>query len=95
MGGLRVRVSLASIYREAAGVRELDLDLPDGSTVRDLIVRLSELYGGAFRKLITEDGSIDREALLLINGMSLKEPSFELKDGDFVFISSEIVGGGP
>lgn len=94
-GGLRIRVSLASIYREAAKVKELDLDLPDGSIVRDLIAKLSELYGGPFAELIAEDGSINREALFLVNGMSLREPSLELKDGDFVFISSEIVGGGP
>ncbi|MEM4700490.1 MAG: MoaD/ThiS family protein [Candidatus Nezhaarchaeales archaeon] len=90
---MRVRVSLASIYREAARARELDLDLPDGSTVGDLVAKLGELYGGPFTKLIAEDGSINREVLLLVNGMSLRKPSFELKDGDFVFISSEVVGG--
>ncbi|MCX8205069.1 MAG: MoaD/ThiS family protein [Candidatus Nezhaarchaeota archaeon] len=91
---MRVRVVLASVYREAARVKELDLDLPNGSTIRDLALMLSELYGGPFTRLIDEDGSIDKEALLLVNGMSLKEARVELKDGDFVFISSEIVGGG-
>ncbi len=90
---MRVKVALASIYREAAGVKELDLDLPEGSTLRDLLLKLAELYGEPFTRLMAEDGSIDRDALLVVNGMSLKDAASKLKDGDFIFIASEIVGG--
>ncbi|RLF10424.1 MAG: hypothetical protein DRJ69_03155 [Thermoprotei archaeon] len=90
-GGLRVKVVLASIYREAAGVKELDLNLPEGATLRDLLLKLAELYGGPFTRLMAEDGSISRDALLFVNGMSLRDASSKLKEGDFVFIASENV----
>jgi len=92
---LRVKVALASIYREAARAKELTLDLPEGCTLRELLSRLGELYGGPFKELVAEDGSINREALLLVDGMNIRQASLKLKDGDFVFIASEVVGGVP
>lgn len=90
---MRVKVALASIYREAARAKELVFELPEGSTLRDLLSRLEELYGGPFKELTAEDGSINREALLLVDGMNIRQASLKLKDGDFVFIASEVVGG--
>jgi molybdopterin converting factor small subunit len=88
-----VKVALASIYREAARAKELTLDLPEGSTLGDLASKLSGLYGGSFKELMAEEGSISREALLLVDGMNIRQASLKLKDGDFIFIASEVVGG--
>jgi len=90
---MKVKVTLASIYREVAGAKELGLELPEGSTIKQLVDLLAERYGGPFKELLTRDGSINEEALLLLNGMRMKRSSQVLKDGDFVFITSELVGG--
>lgn len=42
-GEIPVRVQLFGHYRELAGVSCLDLSLPDGSRVEDLVTRLRDL----------------------------------------------------
>lgn len=41
---MQIRIKLFALIRERAGVSELSLDLPDGSTVASAIQRLSEQF---------------------------------------------------
>jgi molybdopterin converting factor subunit 1 len=43
---MHIQVKLFALIRERAGVSELSLDLPDGSTVQGAIERLGEQFPG-------------------------------------------------
>jgi molybdopterin synthase catalytic subunit len=66
---IRVLVRLFASYREAAGVGHIDLDLPEGSRVRDAVSRIQELHplvgGGRAVALIARDREyVDADATL-------------------------------
>lgn len=91
----RVKVKLFAIYYEAAGIRELEVDLPEGATVLDLAKLLEEKFPKLRGELI-EDGSISEEVRVLINGRNiewLEKEKTKLYDGDVVAFFPPAAGG--
>ena len=85
---LKVTVVLAGEYGEAAGRREVVEELPEGSTVKDLVSRLASRYGGLFSSVIEPGhGHISRNVILLVNSATVYRADRELKDGDRVTIA--------
>ena len=78
-----MRVRLFAAYREAAGVGQIELDLPPGSTVRDAIDRVTKEH-----PLIAEGRSLVVARNLEYVG--LDEP---LTDGDEVALIPPVSGG--
>jgi len=75
---LRVRVKYFGYLAEHAGSREVEVEVPDGSRIAD-VVRLPS------------DVSIE-EVILLRNGLPAK-PHERLRDGDLVSVLPHISGG--
>jgi molybdopterin synthase sulfur carrier subunit len=59
--------------RELAGEREIDVSLPDGATIRDLLNRMGELRPVLAQRLLDEDGNITRFANVFVNGRDIRD----------------------
>ncbi len=82
MRGLKVKVKLTAMFKEAAGRRELIEELPEGSKLADLISRLERRFDSVFSEVLNrEAGVVDEEVLVLINGVGVRRVDVELKDG--------------
>ena len=66
-------VRLFGSLRELAGEREIDVSLPDGATVRDLLNRLGELRPILAQRLLDEDGNIPRSVNVFVNGRDIRD----------------------
>jgi molybdopterin synthase sulfur carrier subunit len=66
-------VRLFGSLRELAGEREIDVALPDGATVRDLLNRLGELRPILAQRLLDEDGNIPRSVNVFVNGRDIRD----------------------
>ncbi|RLF15736.1 MAG: molybdopterin synthase sulfur carrier subunit [Thermoprotei archaeon] len=90
---MKVRVTLTAAFRERARTKQLLEELPEGSKLKDLIARLALRYGGVFNEVVDQSGSLNPDLLLLVNGLSVSDLDYELKDGDEVMLGLSIVGG--
>lgn len=77
-----VRVRLFASYREAAGTGKLDLQLPAGASVNDLMLQLEERVPTIFRA----------RGLVAVN-QEYVGPDFLLRDGDEVAFLPPVSGG--
>lgn len=90
----RVTVLLHAMFREAAGKREVTQELHDGSSLKVLLEQLAHEYGKDFNQIIdTNTGQITTDALVMLNGQSMRKTDVQIKDGDVVMISVPIGGG--
>ncbi|MCJ7810796.1 MAG: MoaD family protein [Dehalococcoidia bacterium] len=66
-------VRLYGSLRELAGELEIDVSLPDGARVRDLLGRLEELRPALAHRLLDENGNITRFANVFVNGRDIRD----------------------
>ena len=81
---MNITVKLFARFKEAAGTGKLDLDLPDGATLADLLAALPE-------KINNLDLSA-RQTILSVN-QEFATPDTALNDGDEVAIFPPVSGG--
>ena len=81
---MKVRVQFYAQLRDLVGMRELDVDLAEGATVRDL---LEKIYAQQ-PALRPHDKSI-----LIGAGMEFVERNYELKPGEEIAIMPPVQGG--
>ncbi len=75
-----------------------ELEIPDESTVAQLLTALSDRYGEPFRKAVYEKGGSDVKAnfIVTVNGYLLNQLrglDTLLKDGNSVILMSVVSGG--
>jgi molybdopterin synthase sulfur carrier subunit len=58
--------------RELAGERDIDVALPEGATIGDLLNRLVELRPNLADRLLDEDGNIPRFVNVFVNGRDIR-----------------------
>jgi molybdopterin synthase catalytic subunit len=80
---VRVLVRLFASYREAAGVGQIELDLPPGARVRDAIAKIAERH-----PLITEGRKV-----VIARNRDYVTPDEPLADGDEVALIPPVSGG--
>ena len=81
---VEIRTLFFASYRELLGTRELSLDLPEGTTVSDLVSTL-RARGGAFTVLPTDPAvAVNR---------SYADAAVLLRDGDEVALIPPVAGG--
>jgi molybdopterin converting factor small subunit len=97
---VHIQVDNSSVVplREVVGASSLIMDVPEGSTINDLLLRLDKTFGPAFKKVTGKklyDRVIVRYRVFLNNrGLWLpKQLRSELKDGDAVIILLPSGGG--
>ena len=49
---MKVRVKFYAVLREITGLKETDIELPEGSTVTDLLEELFNRFGDSFKKYV-------------------------------------------
>ncbi|MBS10985.1 MAG: molybdopterin converting factor subunit 1 [Gemmatimonadetes bacterium] len=81
---MTLRVLLFAQCSDIVGSRKVDLDLPDGSTVQDLMDHFSAKYP-PMKKL-------DRSIMLSVNQEYVEREQL-LKDGDEVAVITPVSGG--
>ncbi|MGQ9572904.1 MAG: ubiquitin-like small modifier protein 1 [Dehalococcoidia bacterium] len=65
-------VRLYASLRELAGERSIEVALPSGATIRDLIHRLVELRPSLAHRLLDEDGNVPRFVNVFVNGRDIR-----------------------
>lgn len=91
---MRVTVLLSAMFKEAAGKREVIKELHDGSSLKVLLDKLAHEYGRDFNQIIDQStGQVTTDALVMLNGQSMRKTDVQIKDGDVVMISVPIGGG--
>ena len=94
---MRVQIRYYAMARDAAGKRDEDVTLPEGSTVLDLVNVLMELYGPTFKGLVYDDGGRLLDYLMFsvndVDIMGLEGFETTLRDGDTVRVMPPIGGG--
>jgi len=61
--------------QELAGERDIEVALPDGAVVRDILNRLGELRPILAERLLDEDGNIPRSVNVFVNGRDIRDLS--------------------
>jgi molybdopterin converting factor small subunit len=81
---MKIRVQFYAQLRDLVGIRELQLELPDGATVRDLLEQVY-LQRPALRR---HDKSI-----LIGAGLEFVDRNYKLKPGEEISIMPPVQGG--
>ena len=81
---MKVRVQFYAQLRDLVGIRELDIDVAEGSTIRDL---LEQVYAQQ-PKLRPHDKSI-----LIGAGVEFVDRNYKLKQGEQIAIMPPVQGG--
>jgi MoaD family protein len=81
---MKVRVHFYAQLRDLAGIRERDVDLAEGATVRDL---LDEIY--AQQPLLRAHD----KSILIGAGVEFVDRNYQLKPGDEISIMPPVQGG--
>jgi len=81
---MNVRVQFYAQLRELSGVHELDLEIPQGATVRELLEKLYAQKPG----LRAQDKSI-----LVGAGLEFVDRNYQLKAGEEIAIMPPVQGG--
>ncbi|MEM3429801.1 MAG: MoaD family protein [Candidatus Bathyarchaeia archaeon] len=94
----KVKVKLFAHLRQAAGVKEVDIEIDEGETIKDLIGKLSRRFGKDFEDRIRDPLTGSLAPFLIMVGQeeisSVKgNLNHKLRDGDTVSLL-EPVGGG-
>ena len=93
-----VKVKFMGDLRAIVGRRETTTNLPQGSTVKDLLTSLSNNYGEVFRsRVLNPMGNLEHYVLVFLNGKNIKElESVEtiLGEGEVEFMMLPMFEGG-
>jgi len=90
----RVKILLHAMFKEIAGEREITQDLNENSPLQVVLDELARKYGKDFKEIVDpKTGQISADALVMLNGQSVRKTDVQLKDGDVIMISVPIGGG--
>lgn len=95
---MRVKVHTILSLKEAIGQREIEITLPEGNTVQDLLSWMGERWGDKLSPLLfsPKDGRPLPHIRLMVNGRSiefLKGLETVLRDADELLILPMVTGG--
>lgn len=93
---IRVRVRYLTPYiRNLVGVDEEIITIEEGSSVRDVIMRVAELHGERLLdQLLRDDGRDLREGILVVvNDRVVQDVDYRVEDGDVVAFLIALDGG--
>lgn len=93
---MHVTVRLFGPLRDAAGVAELTIELPEGATLLDAAERVAADYPETESRLLSSGGGLTRAVSATVNGADargLDGANTKLADGDEVRFTPPVVGG--
>jgi len=89
---IKVQVEFIGLLREITGEHQFILDMQDGATLKDVVERLADKYGKSFAARILEGNGISDDALVIINGRSMRTAdagSILMRNGDSIALAPE------
>lgn len=95
---MKVKVEYLGFIRNMLSKRTEELELPEGTSLQELLSKLSERYGADFKKQVYEPGQRDVKYgfVVTVNGIlmdQLRGVETPLKNGDNVILMSLMSGG--
>lgn len=93
---IRVRVSYAApLIRDLAGVSSEEVEVEEGSTLRELVIKLAEVRGESVLPVLLDDAGRDLRVgvVALINGTPARSANAVVREGDEVVFSIIVDGG--
>jgi len=91
---VQVRVLFHAMFKEIAGTREMTKELNLNSTLGEMLDELARKYGKDFKTIVDpKTGQISSDALVMLNGQSVRKIDIPLKDRDVIMISVPVGGG--
>ncbi len=91
---MKVRFKLFANFREAAGKKELEINVP-GNTVKEVIHSLTAQYP-KLAPLMYQDDHLKQYVNVLLNGQTVKHDQIattQLKEGDEIALFPPVSGG--
>jgi molybdopterin converting factor small subunit len=74
---MRVKVAYLSILRDVTNSKEEELDVPEKSTVEDLIAILMNKYGEKMKPFLDPNSEMGQGIILTLNGELLSSSDFK------------------
>jgi len=94
---LIIAVESLGAIKALIGSREIQVEMPDGARLADLLERLSQQYGPEFNRQVNAGGDWpELRARIFINGrdhFTLQHLDTVLRDGDRVMLLPPMAGG--
>ncbi len=95
---IAVKIKFMGDLRAVVGKRDLTMNLPQGSTIGDLLTCLSNLYGEPFsRWVFTQAGDLHHYILIFMNGRNIREAgelAVKLEESEVEIIMLPMFEGG-
>lgn len=90
----QVKILLQAMYKDIVGKREIVQEVNSDSSLLDLLNMLAKSYGKDFNDIVDhKTGQVSTDALVMLNGQSVRKPDVKLKNGDVVMIAVPVGGG--
>ena len=95
---MKVKVEYLGMIKNLLNKRVEELELTEGTTLQELLSKLSNLYGTPFKKEVFEPGQKDVKTgfVVTVNGVlmgQLQGVETVLKNGDHIIVMSLMSGG--
>lgn len=93
-GVMDMKVKFFAYLRDYTKTKEIEVK--NCETVRELLKRLSEIYGGKFAKEVFEGENLSSRIIVLVNGRNivhLENLDTKLKDEDEISLFPVVAGG--
>ena len=94
---IAVKISFLSLLKDRIGVKELNMDLEDNSTVNDVFLKLFEKFGEDIKTvLVKKTGELNDHVVIMLNEKnirSLDDLNTKIKNKDEITLLPAIAGG--
>lgn len=95
---MRVKVQYLGVIRSKLGKTEEEVEIKEGASISDLLIRLAKTYGENLKSLFDEDEKnvLDPSYIATINGVligQLQGMKTRLKENDRISLMTLISGG--
>ncbi len=94
---ITVKISFLSLLKDRFGAKELNMDLEDESTIKDLFSKLFEKYGEDIKKLlIKKTNDLNDQVVIMVNEKnirSLDKFDTRIHNNDKIIFLPAIAGG--
>ncbi|MGD2187343.1 MAG: MoaD/ThiS family protein [Desulfobacterales bacterium] len=94
---IAVKISFLSLLKDRIGVKELNMDLEDNSTINDVFAKLIEKFGEDIKTvLVKKTGDLNDQVVIMLNNKnirSLDDLNTKIQNKDEITLLPAIAGG--
>jgi molybdopterin converting factor small subunit len=90
---MKITVRLLRPFSTAVGRPQVDVAVPEGATVRHLVVHLCEQYPELWPHIYEASGGMTEYLTMMLNDRPVMDIDMELGDGDELLMMFPVSGG--